>query len=168
MKFKVALTLRKELLCKPQRGFTLIELMFVVAIVGILATIALPAYQDFVARAQVTAGLADISGAKVTIEDKVSQGIDTAEITAYSGNTDVILRALSLQGATTARCSEIVSAIAQSGASSITCTIVGGSLVNGKKIRWSRSAGLPGTWTCETSVVTKLSPKACSANVVIA
>ncbi len=168
VKFNMTIFLREKITYKPQRGFTLIELMLVVAIVGILATIALPAYQDFVARAQVTAGLADISGAKVTIEDKVSQGIDTAEITAYSGNTDAVLRALSLQGATTSRCSEIVSAIAQSGASSITCTLIGGALTNGKKIRWSRTAGLPGIWTCETSVVDRIAPKACSANIVIA
>lgn len=151
-----------------QKGFTLIELMVVIVIVGIIMTLALPAYQDYVARTQVTAGLADITGAKVTIEDKVSQGVDTAQITAYSGNTDAVLQALSLQGATTARCSEIVSAIAQSGASSITCTLLGSALINGKKIRWSRTAGLPAIWTCQTSVVAKIAPTACAADVVIA
>lgn len=49
---------------KKQQGFTLIELMIVVAIVGILAAIALPAYQDYTRRAKVTEGMSLASGAK--------------------------------------------------------------------------------------------------------
>src|SRR5437870_1299317 len=57
-----------------QQGFTLIELMIVVAIVGILAAIAIPAYQDYTVRAKVTEGLSLANSAKILIEDTFTSG----------------------------------------------------------------------------------------------
>lgn len=54
---------------KKQQGFTLIELMIVVAIIGILAAIAIPAYQDYTIRAQVSEGLSLSAGAKTAISE---------------------------------------------------------------------------------------------------
>ncbi|MFT4047011.1 MAG: pilin [Solimonas sp.] len=58
---------------KTQQGFTLIELMIVVAIIGILAAIAIPAYQDYTIRAQVSEGLSLADGAKTAIAEYYSQ-----------------------------------------------------------------------------------------------
>ncbi len=54
---------------KKQQGFTLIELMIVVAIIGILAAIAIPAYQDYTIRAQVSEGLSLSSGGKAAVAE---------------------------------------------------------------------------------------------------
>ena len=57
-----------------QKGFTLIELMIVVAIIGILAAVALPAYQDYTIRAKVTEGLSLAGGAKTAVSENAANG----------------------------------------------------------------------------------------------
>jgi type IV pilus assembly protein PilA len=66
-----------------QKGFTLIELMIVVAIIGILAAIAIPAYQDYTIRSQVSEGLAMAGASKAAVAETFSQnGIWPADNTA--------------------------------------------------------------------------------------
>lgn len=61
-----------------QKGFTLIELMIVVAIVGILAAIAIPQYQNYIARSQVTEAFTLMNGAKTAIQDNLQANSCTA------------------------------------------------------------------------------------------
>ena len=69
---------------KVQNGFTLIELMIVVAIIGILAAVALPAYQDYTARSQVSEAVNLASGLKATISEVYADEGTFAGITSGS------------------------------------------------------------------------------------
>ena len=71
--FNQGFTLKRSV----QKGFTLIELMIVVAIIGVLAAVALPAYQDYTIRARVSEGLVVAAAAKINVVDIASSGNNT-------------------------------------------------------------------------------------------
>ncbi|HVC00894.1 MAG TPA: pilin [Steroidobacteraceae bacterium] len=91
-----------------QKGFTLIELMIVVAIIGILAAIAIPAYQNYTIRAQVTEGLSLADGWKTSIAEYYAQNGTFPTCASVTGGSGCIAAA----GATTGK---YVSSVAISG-----------------------------------------------------
>ena len=74
---------------RTQQGFTLIELMIVVAIIGILAAVALPAYQDYTIRARVTEGLTVAAAAKTTVSENISNNGGVIPADACLGVTPI-------------------------------------------------------------------------------
>ena len=130
-------------------GFTLIELMIVIAILAILMTIALPAYQDYAVRTQVTSGLADIASGKALFESRI-----VADSMITFSPSDVGLPA------STPRCSSI--SITPGDTGNISCTLAGHPLIQGETIRLTRVAS--GRWTCHApaGALAKHRPEGCS------
>ena len=145
---------------KKQQGFTLIELMIVVAIIGILAAIAIPAYKDYTIRAQVSEGLSLASGAKAAVSayhmdsgtfpvTNDEAGISTAAEIVGRYTTDVTVGAAGIITVTYAQPDTHADLVADGG--DLVLTPTGG------------AAQASVTWDCDTgsSLPAKWLPAAC-------
>ncbi|MGP5554632.1 pilin [Psychrobacter celer] len=159
-----------------QKGFTLIELMIVVAIIGILAAIAIPQYQNYVGRANVAAAVQTLSSNKTGLENYVMEngffpdGTSDAVAEVKDESTGTIKTAFvpdqrKQQGLGIVEPSfgtiSLVQVSQNSGAGAIRVNMnTGNPGIKGKDVQLLRNAD--GTWTCETTIEDKYVSKACT------
>jgi type IV pilus assembly protein PilA len=163
---------RRTLARRAQAGFTLIELMIVVAIIGILAAIAIPQYQTYVAKSQVTRAVAEVGALKVKVDTCLLDGKSElgAEPKCDPGATASTL----LTGAAAGTSPDAVAGVngypeITFGTATTATTILGtlgnsaAQAVKDATVTWSRA--VDGTWSCVSTADAKYNTAACPAEV---
>lgn len=148
---------------KTQQGFTLIELMIVVAIIGILAAVAIPQYQNYVAKSQVARVMSETGALRTAIETCMMEGRDFSStppcelgwtesnlIGQSSGqNPDDLQDGLEVEIDIDNKTAHVIATFGGNASTAI----------RGQKLGWGRDS--EGIWSCKTNVEAKFGPAGC-------
>jgi len=147
-----------------QKGFTLIELMIVVAIIGILAAIAIPQYQNYIAKSQVSRVMSEAGAIKTAVETCLNDG-KTVIGACPLGVTESNIQTLTVAGVAPSA-TDGTNAAALSETTAIVATFGNNAAATLKStpstLTWVRDAN--GSWRCHTTADAKYRPASCSAS----
>ncbi len=136
---------------KVQQGFTLIELMIVVAIIGILAAVAIPAYQDYTAKAQSSEAFTLLGGLKTPVSEAIASGGVAAGCVAPTGAVTTGKYVASIAPTAGATTCALLATYTASGANT---------KILGKTVTFTLDVNT-GAWTCANTLPAEIRPKSC-------
>ena len=141
---------------QAQNGFTLIELMIVVAIIGILAAVAIPQYQNYVSKTQVTRVMAEVGALRTGVDTCIMEGKDDTRC-------DFGWMSSNLLGASFQGGGLVVTIDMDTNVALLTARFGGNaaSAIAGETLVWEHDAA--GTWTCTTTVERQFQPAGCGS-----
>ena len=151
-----------------QKGFTLIELMIVVAIIGILAAIAIPQYQNYIAKSQVSRVMSETGAIKTAMETCILEGRDDQSDPAcdlgWTGSNLIAAAGATTGGTDTEIQGGLEVVFGGADADSTIEATFGqnaAQTLHDSTLTWTRSTA--GAWACETDVEEKFRPSGCAA-----